>query len=235
MLSYFLCINGPASAAPALLAHYQSYLADTRRIPPEAIAIRAFQPTPKKTAVFDDRGAPRLLVQVLLPSPAGMAPAFEMRAISRLAQLAVAGCRVSHQLFELREEPLTDARGLAYGTARQSLSVRYFADDNRDRIRAFRAAYLDGHPAVLAGFPGIRRVFCYVPVQWYDPSGIAGSGSIVGNEVVFDSMAALNRALHSPAMARVRRHSQMLPRCNRRNTHFPMSLVHEQILRAGSG
>ncbi len=228
MLSYYVSIDGPATADAALLAWFKADILKTATGLPGAAAVRVFQPAAGNLAFFKDEGTPRLLIQVLLEFALDNAGTLA-KITGKLAEQSIAGCNINHQLFELVEEPLPGAGMLSYGNARLSFAVRYYADDDEKTVDIFRQAYLEGHPPVLAGFPGVRRVFCYLPVAWNDPSGIKSSNSIIGNEVVFDSLESLNVALNSPIMDEVKGHSRGMPRINGSNTHFPMLLAGEWI------
>ncbi|MCP4934679.1 MAG: hypothetical protein GY927_10865 [bacterium] len=229
MLSYFLSIEAPAETETQLLDFFHNkYLPSAQNIPDIAV-VRAFRSSPQKTAIFDDEGAPALLVQALFTSPDGLTAALKDGSLADFRELDVADCDITHQLFELVEHATSNTAGAAYGKARQSLAVRYYSTDDEEKNNAFRDAYVDGHPAALANFPAIRRVFCYLPVVWDDPGDIQCSNCMIGNEVVFDNIEDLNAELASSAMEVVKHHSKTLPRFNGWNTHFPMTLAHEWV------
>ena len=46
---------------------------------------------------------------------------------------------------------------------------------------------------------------------------------MIGNEVVFDDVAAFNAAMQSPVRQELRRHFHEFPPFSGRNTHFPMN------------
>src|SRR5262249_7791493 len=74
-----------------------------------------------------------------------------------------------------------------------SYVVRYHrpAEDER----AFVEHYIADHPALLARFPEIRSVLCYLPISWHDPNGLVSPDYMLGNEVVFDSIEHFNAAM----------------------------------------
>lgn len=106
-------------------------------------------------------------------------------------------------------------------TAPVSYVVRYHrpAEDER----AFVAHYREKHPPILARFPGIRYVACYYPVAWHDETEIPAAGYMLGNEVVFDSVEALNAALASDIRHELREDFHTFPPFTGRNTHFAMT------------
>lgn len=210
-----------------LLEFFQDrYLASAKSVA-DIIGVRAFTPSDQEIEVFDTEGSPRLLVQLLLKSKAGLESAFTANTLADFRTVLSSKCFVSHQLFEVIEHQLRGSIARTYGEAKQSLAVRYYSKDIPEITANFRAAYLDGHAAALAEFPGIRKVFCYDPVPINENSGIPQSECVVGNEVVFDSIEDLNVALLSPVMAEVGKHSRALPKYKGWNTHYPMALSFE--------
>jgi len=86
-------------------------------------------------------------------------------------------------------------------TAPLSFVVRYYGPvENQADFVEF---YTTNHPPLLAEFPGIRNVLCYLPLGWRDTQEITDSSVIIGNEVVFDDLDSLNRALASDALGPV--------------------------------
>jgi hypothetical protein len=101
-----------------------------------------------------------------------------------------------------------------------SYVVRYHrpADDEA----AFIANYVATHPPTLARLPGIRNILCYFPLDRPNPAGLAKAGYMLGNEVVFDDVAAFNRAMASPVRQELRAHFRAFPPFSGANTHWPM-------------
>lgn len=97
-------------------------------------------------------------------------------------------------------------------TAPMSFVVRYYGPV-KDESK-FVELYTKSHPSVLAEFPGIRNVLCYLPINWQSTKEVADSRLIIGNEVVFDDLAALNHALQSPIMNAVREDGRQLAKIN---------------------
>ena len=63
---------------------------------------------------------------------------------------------------------------------------------------------------------------CYFPLP-VAANDTAGAGYIIGNEVVFDDIAAFNAAMQSPVRQELRQHFREFPPYSGLNTHFPMS------------
>ncbi len=87
---------------------------------------------------------------------------------------------------------------------------------------AFIRNYVDTHPPTLGKLPGIRAVMCYFP-QASRRTGVQPADYMIGNEVVFDDVAAFNAAMQSQVRQELRRHFREFPPFTGRNTHFPMN------------
>ncbi|MFT4823165.1 MAG: hypothetical protein ACJAUG_003582 [Halioglobus sp.] len=83
-------------------------------------------------------------------------------------------------------------------TAALSFVVRYYGPvENQAEFVDF---YTKNHPPLLAKFPDIRNVICYLPMDYEQAGNIGDDSLVIGNEVVFDNLDALNAALASDAM-----------------------------------
>jgi uncharacterized protein (TIGR02118 family) len=87
---------------------------------------------------------------------------------------------------------------------------------------AFIVNYVATHPPTLARLPGIRNIMCYFRLDRSNPAGLAKSSYMLGNEVVFDDVAAFNRAMASPVRQELRPHFRAFPPFFGANTHYPM-------------
>lgn len=229
LLSYYIDIGAPVGAKARLQDFFHERYLKTAQNIPGIIAIRAFMPSAGEVPFFDDDGSPQLSVQLLLASPEGLTASLANGSLADFCEISGINATISHQLFELIEQDLPNTSKIAYGKAKQSFAVRYYSKDCVENEDKFRSAYLKGHPDALANFPAVRRIFCYVPVTWDDPTDIHHSSAIIGNEVVFDTIEALRTAFLSPAMSIAGKHSRTLPRFKGWNTHFPMTLIHEWL------
>jgi len=101
-----------------------------------------------------------------------------------------------------------------------SYVVRYHrpAEDETEFVRH----YVETHPLLLARLPGIRNVMCYLPLGWRHAGGASAADYMLGNEVVFDDIAAFNAAMASPVRHELRAHFRQFPAFSGRNTHFAM-------------
>lgn len=100
-----------------------------------------------------------------------------------------------------------------------SYMVRYHrpAEDEA----AFVANYIATHPQTLGKLPRIRSVMCYFPAV-LPPGQYAAANYMIGNEVVFDTVADFNAAMQSPVRQELRAHFREFPPFTGLNTHVPM-------------
>lgn len=168
-----------------------------------------FLPIDWHSEIFDDGPAPRFVLQVC---------SREVEVLTALqtemAQMNLPS-NTTNGIFAARSWPVEGQEIPAERMAPISFLVRYFNDMLPD-ADAFRAAYQASHPAILARFPAIRNVRCYVPNGLDDTTKVA-----LLNEVVFDDGAALTAALQSDVLQALREDSATLPERGD-NTHHAM-------------
>ena len=68
----------------------------------------------------------------------------------------------------------------------------------------FTDFYIKNHPPLLAQFPNIRNVFCYLPLGWRERGELTDGATIHGNEVVFDNLEDFMAAVKSDAMGPIK-------------------------------
>ena len=83
-----------------------------------------------------------------------------------------------------------------------SYFVRY--EGAAENPEAFLARYREQHVPILAGVPGIRRIVLHTPAAWQDPYPVKPDRFSLIAQMIFDSTADLEAALHSPARAAAR-------------------------------
>jgi uncharacterized protein (TIGR02118 family) len=88
---------------------------------------------------------------------------------------------------------------------------------------AFVDFYRRSHPPLLADLPGIREVGVFTPLDWRDRPFVARSDLMLANLIAFDSEAAFQTALASPARRKVRRDVEQFPRYTGKCAHTAMT------------
>jgi uncharacterized protein (TIGR02118 family) len=170
--------------------------------------------------LVDDGPGPLLIAMLAFADEQTLAPAIASTAFTGPLVRLPHGVRAVGEAMECRHYPIAGAAGPAELRASFSYVVRYHrpAEDEA----AFIANYVATHPPTLARLPGIRNVMCYFPLDRGNPPGLAKPGYMLGNEVVFDDVAAFNRAMASPVRQELRAHYHAFPRFSGANTHYPM-------------
>src|ERR1043165_7395758 len=118
--------------------------------------------------------------------------------------------------FERRFYPVADDTNVNPLTAPFSYVVRSHRPVEDEA--AFIKNYVETHPPTLDKLPGIRSIMCYFPQDILAPT-VPAADYIIGNEVVFDDVAAFNAAMQSPVRQELRRHFHAFPAFTGRNTH----------------
>ena len=83
-----------------------------------------------------------------------------------------------------------------------SYFVRY--EGQAENPAAFLAHYRNHHVPLLARFPGIRRIVLHAPLAWNDPYPVKPDRFSLIAQMIFDSLADLERAVGSEARAAAR-------------------------------
>jgi hypothetical protein len=125
-----------------------------------------------------------------------------------------------HDAMEQRFYPVEGEAQPGPLTAPISYVVRYQRPAANEA--EFIAHYVAHHPQIQARFPCIRSIMCYVPIRWTDPTPITQASYLLGNEVVFDTVEALDAALNSPVRHELREDFKRFPKFEGRNTHYAM-------------
>lgn len=219
-VTLFIDYPGDPALAGALRQWFEGRPLDYLSQHPDVVAVETYQPDPTPVVLFDDPPAPPLMVQIDVADLDALhaitgAEAFAKELAGEEPRLIGAGMPRA-DAFRPEHFPLPGAVAPAPRTAPMSFVVRYYppvAD-----AAAFTRFYTEGHPPLLARFPGIRNVLCYLPLDWDRPDGVDGINLVIGNEVVFDNVGDLNIALQSPVMTELKAHSREFPSFGH-NTH----------------
>jgi hypothetical protein len=165
-----------------------------------------------------DTGGPLLIVIADFAEPEAHAAA-RSNLESELALLP-AGVGVTVSALERRFYAVADDASPRALHAPFSYVVRYHrpAEDES----AFVANYVATHPPTLAKLPRIRSIMCYFPLAASAVHRHAVADYMIGNEVVFDSVADFNAAMQSPVRRELREHFNAFPSFTGRVTHYPM-------------
>lgn len=90
---------------------------------------------------------------------------------------------------------------------------------------AWHQFYVEGHPPLLAKFPGIRKIEIYTPAVVISALPFALRKSMQRNKTVFDSPDAMNAAMASPVRAALRRDFHAFPEFSGAARHYPFNTI----------
>ncbi|TQV82091.1 hypothetical protein [Denitrobaculum tricleocarpae] len=199
-------------ATPVLAAHFRELAAQDRKFQLDAVSADLFVPEPGEILLFDDGPAP---AAVLAFSSDEREPlqalvrdgAFRQWAV-QLPQDLCAGVSMSFDLFRTFPFPIAGSDAIMPRTAGLSFLVRYYGP--MPDVAGFQNFYTNNHPPILGRLPAIRNVFCYLPED-FDLNALQRSKVMLINEVVFDDLKSLNRALDSDVVPALRADSVRFP------------------------
>jgi hypothetical protein len=216
-----LACFGPAGAVPAARDWHDAATAAWRKLPGLVSHDLYVGVTDgAKDPLVDDGPGPLLIAMLAFADADALGKAIVSAKFEQSLARLPDGMRAAGEAMECRHYPVADADAPAQLRAPFSYVVRYHrpAEDEA----AFIANYVATHPPTLARLPAIRNVMCYFPLNRPNPPGLAKSNYMLGNEVVFDDVAAFNRAMASPVRHELRAHYRAFPPFSGANTHYPM-------------
>jgi hypothetical protein len=227
-IAYFLTYEGPAGNGEAFRKWYAGQPLSTIKSLPGLRAIDWFEPNSEGSSsdpYLDDGDGPVLIVQADFDSVAEAEAAASDNGFESLCKkmegCPASGIQLHHEMLEVEFYPVEGETEASPRTASLSYVVRY--ERPVEDEAAFISNYTKMHPPLLGRFENIRNVICYTPVDWNDPMAIKKSDYMLGNEVVFDSLNALNASLKSDLRHELREDFKTFPPFTGRNTHFAMN------------
>ena len=170
--------------------------------------------------LVDDGPGPLLMAMLAFADEHALGEAITSAVFAAALSRLPDGVSAVGEAMERRHYPVAGAAAPAELRAPFSYVVRYQrpAEDEA----AFIANYVATHPPTLARLPGVRNIMCYFPLDVPNPPGLAKTGYMLGNEVVFDDVDAFHRAMASPVRQELRAHYRAFPPFSGANTHYPM-------------
>ncbi|MBR0955807.1 hypothetical protein [Bradyrhizobium japonicum] len=130
------------------------------------------------------------------------------------------GLDVTHQVMLTRAFPV-DVAAHPNGPAISCSYLVHYPGPAED-MNAWHLHYLKYHPAIMRMFPNVRQIEIYTRIDWIDRLPSRRVEYMQRNKLVFDSPAALSRALSSDVIERMRADFVQFPPFSGGNKHFPM-------------
>lgn len=222
-IALFITIRADVNTSVALNRYFQGAPLELLTGRSEVLSIDLFTPELGDVPTFTDGVGPPLVAQIDVATAGNAQSLVESPEFAQMimhpSEIPTTVDRIELDAFETVYFPLPGDPDPLPRTASLSFMVRYYRPT--DNEREFADYYMANHPPILATFPGIRNVLCYVPIDIEATRKFSGSGVFFGNEVVFDNLAALNNALASDARTRLRADFETF-RSFGHNTHHAM-------------
>lgn len=178
--------------------------------------VEFYTPASVQLSIMQESGAPAMMIEVNTDSvekAKELAYSDEFKKLFTNRSLyPFAVDKINVEILEVVNFDLPGLESPPQRTAQLSFVVRYYGPVKNHS--GYVDSYTKHHPPVLARFPGIRNVLCYLPIDWRSSGEVTDSRLIIGNEVVFDNLAALNTALQSPVMDEVSEDGKQLAKFN---------------------
>ena len=133
------------------------------------------------------------------------------------------GAMASHHAMLTRRYPV--AQPLQGTPADGVLSYMVEYEGPAKDENAWHQFYVEGHPPLLAKFPGIRKIEIYTPAVMISALPFALRKSMQRNKTVFDSPDAMNAAMASPVRAALRRDFHEFPEFSGAARHYPFNTI----------
>ncbi len=166
-------------------------------------AVEIYTPEPGDVPRMDESAVPALIVQIDMDDADAaktlvQSDPFQHLFMDKGAYPAPIE-KIKLEITEAVHFPLPGMATPPPRTAPLSFMVRYYGPVKN--AADFADFYTGHHPPILSKFPGIRNVLCYLPLNWRGSGEVLDDRLIIGNEVVFDDLDALKRALESDVLA----------------------------------
>lgn len=125
----------------------------------------------------------------------------------------------SHQVMVTRSFPVDMAKPSSDATTCSYL-VQY--PGKAEDIHAWNRYYIEHHPEIMRTFPDVRQIEIYTRIDWIDRLPSRPVECMQRNKIVFSDPTALENALKSDVIKRMRADFDHFPRFNGGNKHYPM-------------
>ena len=223
-IAYFVTMRGSVEPDGRFGAWFATGPGSALKTLPGLRAFDLYLPETSHDPYLDDGAGPLAMAQLYFDDVAALEGALASSAFPEAALKGdgspATNVGAAHSAMRTQFYPVAGEREPAALIAGVSYVVRYHRPVEDEAV--FNAHYVKLHPPLLGEFPGIRNVICYLPITWRDPTGLDDADVFLGNEVVFDTLVALNAALKSDVRHKLREDYKTFPPFTGRNTHYAM-------------
>ncbi len=135
---------------------------------------------------------------------------------------SIKGAKATQQAMYVRPFPVDDSRLRTPESALPCSYVVHYTGPAAD-LNVWLHHYVSHHPQVMRTFPEIRQIEVLSRVDWHGFLPWERVNHMQRNRVMFDSPAALQVALQSPARIAMREDFKTFPPFEGGNSHYPMA------------
>jgi len=201
-VSIFVTIWMTAMSSVALNDHFLKEPLSLLSANEQVSAVEFYTPYTGAVPRLDDIPAPHLLIEIRVDSEAAArelttSSAFKQHFTEKTGVLAGAD-KINLDILESVHYDIPGYRKPPARTAPFTFVVRYYGPV--ENAAEFTEFYTKHHPPLLAKFPEVRNILCYLPLDWRERGKLDTDELILGNEVVFDSLEDFIAATKTPAM-----------------------------------
>ncbi len=136
---------------------------------------------------------------------------------------SIEGSSASHHAMLTRRYPVAEPIDATTKATPLSYMVEYEGPAKDEN--AWHQFYVEGHPSLLAKFPGIRKIEIYTPAVVISALPFDVRRTMQRNKTVFDSPEAMNAAMASPVRDALRRDFHNFPAFEGAAAHYPFRTV----------
>ncbi|MBB3454487.1 hypothetical protein FHT86_002786 [Rhizobium sp. BK313] len=135
---------------------------------------------------------------------------------------SIKGAKATQQAMYVRPFPVDDSRLRTSESALPCSYVVHYTGPAED-LNIWLHHYVSNHPQLMRTFPEIRQIEVLSRVDWHGFLPWERVNHMQRNRVMFDSPAALQVALQSPARIAMREDFKTFPPFEGGNSHYPMA------------
>ena len=204
-ISIFVTIWMTAMSSVALNDHFLGEPLSLLEANPNVTAVEFYTPYMGAVPKMDDIPAPHLLMEIRVDSEAAAkalttSAEFKKHFLDKTGMLAGAD-KINLDVLEPVHFDIPGHKKPPARTAPFTFVVRYYGPV--ENAADFTAFYTKMHPPLLAKFPKVRNVLCYLPLDASERGELTDGSLIIGNEVVFESLEDFKAATKTPVMKEV--------------------------------
>jgi uncharacterized protein (TIGR02118 family) len=225
VFSYFLTFVDSNPHA-SLSAGDRADLEQLIRCIPGLVRAHLLSPARARDPYIDDGPAPLLTTQLYFENLQALEEAAGRHGLLQTLVTAtppgLAHAQVFQQAMWTRSFPVSEPIGTPPDPGHSCSFLVHYPGQPHD-LNEWLGYYMSHHVPLMCRFPEIRAVEVYTRVDWVDALPWRREQHFQRNKIVFDSAAALERALHSPVREQMKADRASFPSFSGGNVHHALA------------